>query len=362
MFLYMKTETKPNITEEELAVLRKLVDSGKLPSKTAIRLLVILNRAEGKTLESISDFLPVSLSSVSRYIKRFNAGGLESLLKDKTRKPGKAPVSVETKNKLCAIARNEKPKDAAHWSVRSLAKRVGISKSAAANILRERGIKPRPVETFQFSSDERFEEKLEDVVGLYMNPPDNAIILCVDEKSQIQALERTQPLLPLPENIPARRGPDSERHGTTTLLAALNVLTGEAAGECKDRHRTEDYIEFLKTVDKKCGAGKVLHIIADNYSTHKTKEVKEYIESVPGRFEAHFIPGHSSWLNMAARWFGETTNKRMRRESWNSVKELVNAIKEYIESWNKESKPFRWTKSAGEIMGGIKKAKAAYSN
>jgi transposase len=166
------------------------VDSGKLPSKAAIRLLAILNRADGKTLESISDFLSGSLSSVVRYIKRFNADGLESLLKDKTRKPGKAPVSVETKNKLCVVACTEKTKDAAHWSVRSLAKRVGISKSAVNNILRERGIKPHPVETFQFSSDERFKEKLKDAAGLYMNPPDNAVILCVDEKSQIQALEK----------------------------------------------------------------------------------------------------------------------------------------------------------------------------
>jgi transposase len=174
--------------------------------------------------------------------------------------------------------------------VRSLAKRVGISKSAVNNILRERGIKPHLVETFRFSSEEKFEEKLKDVVGLYMNPPDNAIVLCVDGKSQIQALERTQPLLPLRENIPARQTADYERHGTTTLFAALNVLTGEVTGKCRDRHKAEDYIAFLKTVDKKCEAGKVLHIIADNYPAHKTKEVKEYFESVPGRFEAHFIP------------------------------------------------------------------------
>jgi transposase len=218
------------------------------------------------------------------------------------------------------------------------------------------------VETFQFSGDERFEEKLKDVVGLYMNPPDNAIILCVDGKSRIQALERTRTLLPLRENIPARQSSDYERHGTTTLFAALNVLTGEAIGECKGHHRTGDYIEFLKTVDKKCEAGKVLFIIADNYFTHKTKEVQEYFESVPGRFEAHFIPTHSSWLNMVERWIAEITNKRIQLESWNNVKELVKAIKEYITSWNKESKSFTWTKSAGEIMGGIKKAKAAYSN
>jgi transposase len=189
----MKPETKPNITGEELAVLKKLVDSGKLPSKVAIRLLVILNRAAGKTLESISDFLSVSLSSVIRYIKWFNADGLESLLKDKTRKPGKAPVSVETKNKVCAIACNEKPKDVTHWSVRSLAKRVGISKSAVNNILRERGIKPHLVETFRFSNDEKFEEKLRDVAGLYMNPPDNAIIILRKPPAMPGRLEKAMP-------------------------------------------------------------------------------------------------------------------------------------------------------------------------
>lgn len=184
----------------------------------------------------------------------------------------------------------------------------------------------------------------------------------VDEKSQIQALERTQPLLPLRENIPARWTSDYARHGTTTLFAALNVLTGKAIGECRDHHKAEDYIEFLKTVNKKCEAGKTLHIISDNYSTHKTKAVKAYITSMPGRFEMHFMPTHSSWLNLVERWFAETTNNRIRRESWSSVKELEKAIKEYINTWNKEGKPFKWTKPADAITGNIKRAKAAYSN
>jgi transposase len=264
---------------------------------------------------------------------------------------------VETKNKLCAIACNEKPKDAAHWSVRSLAKRVGISKSAVNNILRERGIKPRLVETFQFSGDEKFEEKLNDVVGLYVNPPDNAIVLCVDEKSRIQALERTQSLLPLRENIPARQTADYERHGTTTLFAALNVLTGEVTGECKDRHKAEDYIAFLKTVDKKCEAGKTLHIIADNYSTHKTKAVQAYFASVPGRFEAHFTPTHSSWLNMAERWFAEITNKRIRRKRRGSVGQLEKAIKDYIRTWNASGHSFKRVKKPEDILTKIQKAK-----
>jgi transposase len=184
----------------------------------------------------------------------------------------------------------------------------------------------------------------------------------VDGKSHILALERTRPLLPLREHIPARQTAGYERYGTATLFAALNVLTGEVTGECRDRQRAEEYIGFLKTIDWDSQEGKILHIIADNYAAHKTKEVKEYIDSIPGRFVTHFIPTHSSWLNLVERWFAETTNKRIRGESWRSVKELTGAIKEYIENWNKESKAFRWTKSADAIMGGIHKAKAAYSN
>jgi transposase len=162
------------------------------------------------------------------------------------------------------------------------------------------------------------------------------------------------------ENIPARQTSDYERHGTTTLFAALNVLTGEVIGKCKEHHKSEDYIEFLKIVDKRCEAGKTLHIIADNYSTYKTKKVKEYLESVPGRFQTHFIPTHSSWLNLVERWFAEITNKRIRRESWGSVKELVKAIGDYIKNWNRDGKPFKWTKSADVIIHRIHKTKTAY--
>jgi transposase len=287
---------------------------------------------------------------------------MESLLKDKTRKPGKAPVSVEMKDRICKIACTEKPKNTTHWSVRSLAKQVGIGKSTVNGILRERGIQPHLTETFPCSSDETGEEKLRDVVGLYMNPPDNAIILCVDEQSPIRALERTPPLLPLREHLPARQTADYERPGTTTLFAALNVLTGEVLGKCKDPHKSEDYIAFLKIIDKSCEAGKTLHIIADTYSTHKTKNVKAYLESVPGRFQTHVIPTHSSWVNLVERWFAEITNKRIRRESWGSVKALVRAIEDYIKNWNKDSKPFTWTKSADGSIHCIHKTKTAYLN
>jgi transposase len=290
-------------------------------------------------------------------VNRYNSGGLDSLLQDKTRKPGKEKISEEKKNQLCAVACTEKPKDATHWSVRDLAKRFKLGKSTVNNILRERNIKPHISQGFQFSTDPDFEEKLTDVVGLYMNPPDDALILCIDEKSQIQALERTQPVLPMMPGVPERQSHDYYRHGTTTLFAALDALSGTIIGDCKERHTSDDFISFLKTVDKKSPKGKILHVILDNYSTHKKSTVKEYIESMDGRFVLHFIPTHSSWLNLVERWFAEITNKRIRRESWNSVEELVAAIRSYIKTWNKSKRFFSWVKTPEEIVQKIRKAK-----
>jgi transposase len=357
----MKANLKPKVNTAELALMKKLVDAGKLLSKFAIRLLTIINLVNNKTEVEIADILNISVSSVIRYAKRYNDGGIDLLLKDKTRKPGIPPVSEETKNEVTRIVCKEKPENATHWSVRSLAKRVGISKTSVNTILRERGLKPHLVESFQFSTDEHFEEKLKDVVGLYMNPPNNALLLCVDEKSQIQALERSTPILPILQNVPERQSHDYFRNGTTTLFAALDVLTGKVIGECKDHHKAEDYIDFLKTIDKKCVKGKTIHIIADNYATHKTKGVKEYLDSIPERFVIHFIPTHSSWLHLVERWFAEITNKRIRRESWESVKQLTKAINDFIKDWNKTGKPFKWTKSADTIFDSITKAKKSYA-
>jgi transposase len=220
------------------------------------------------------------------------------------------------------------------------------------------GLKPHLVKKAHYSNDPDFEKKLKDVAGLYLNPPDNAIVLCIDEKTQIQALERAQPIFPIIRNVPERQTVDYERHGTTTLFAALDVLSGNVIGECKDRHTSKDYIQFLKKVDRNYPRGKTLHIVADNLSAHKTKEVKEYFNSVPDRFVTHFIPTHSSWLNLVERWFAEITNKRIRRESWDSVSQLVKAIKDYIKTWNKSGRCFKWTKQPEEIIAKIEKAKS----
>jgi transposase len=235
------------------------------------------------------------------------------LLHDKTRKPGKEPVSQDIKNEICRLVCNEKPKGETHWSSRTLAGRVGISHTRVSQILRECGLKPHIASKRNYN-DPDFEKKLTGVVGLYLKPPENAIVWRVDEKSQIQALERSQPILPIIRNVPERQTVDYTRHGTTTLFAALDALSGNVIGECKKRHTWEDFVRFLKKVDKASDKEKVLHIVADNLSEKKKKSVYEYIKSFEKeRFVLHFIPTHSSWLNLVERWFAKITNKRIRR-------------------------------------------------
>jgi transposase len=351
-------EIQPNINAEDKDLMEKLLSAGHIEYKYALRLQTVLLRIKGKGTQEISDFLGIHPTTVSLYINRYNERGIDSLLRDKTRKPGKQPVSREIKDELCRIVCTEKPRDETHWSCRTLGRRLGIGSTTVNRILNERGLKPHLVKKAHYSSDPDFETKLKDVVGLYLNPPENAIILCVDEKTQIQALERTQPILPMIRKVPERQSVDYERHGTTTLFAALDVLSGNVIGDCNPTHSAKDYIRFLKQVDKSCSPDKVLHIVADNLSAHKTKEVYEYFESRPGRFAVHFIPTHSSWLNLVERWFAEITNKRIRRESWGSVEQLIRAIKDYIKTWNKSGRRFQWTKTPDVILAKIAKATA----
>jgi transposase len=318
-------EIIPKVDNEDTTLMEKLLRAGHIAHKYARRLQIVLRRAQGKSAQEIADNYAVGRSTVSTIVNRYNSGGIEALLRDKTRKPGKAPLSEALKNKICETACHEKPQNATQWSVRSLAEKFKVGKTTVNTLLRERGIKPHLVKTFKFSTDEHFQEKLTDVVGLYVNPPDNAIVLCVDEKSQVQALERSAPLLPLGPHVPARQSADYFRHGTTTIFAALDMLTGNVKGTMNQEHQSIDFIAFLKKLDRECPKGKVLHIILDNYSTHKAKETKEYLSSdrVKERFVLHFIPTHSSWLNMVERWFAGITNKRIRRERWESVAQLT---------------------------------------
>jgi transposase len=349
---------QPQLKTEDKDLMGKLLTAGHIEHKIAQRLQTVLLRARGKGTGEIADFLGICQSSVSTYINRYNVHGIDSLLHDKTRKPGKEPISQEIKNEICRLVCNEQPDGETHWSCRTLAQRTGIGRTSVNRILQEYGLKPHRVSKRNYSNDPDFVSKLEDVVGLYLKPPKNSIVLCVDEKSQIQALERSQPILPIIRNVPERQSVDYLRHGTTTLFAALDVLSGNVIGECKERHTSQDYISFLKKIDKVCPKKKVLHIVTDNLSAHKTKAVYAYLESRPKRFVLHFIPTHSSWLNMAERWFAEITNKRIRRGNFESVPELIQAIKDYIKAWNKSGRSFTWTKKPDVILAKINKAKS----
>jgi transposase len=254
------------------------------------------------------------------------------------------------------VVQTQKPHDATHWSTREIAKQVGISHTKVHQILRAHKLKPHVVKRFRTSDDPAFEEKLEDIVGLYLDPPENAIVLSLDEKSQVQALERAQPILPLRSGIPERQTHDYVRHGVTKLYAALNVASGKVIAALADRHRQKEYIEFLDLVDRRTSKKKVLHLLVDNVSSHKTKKVREFLEDRSGRFVIHFTPTHSSWLNLVEGWFSEITTKRIRRGSWSSVKELERAIMDYIHHWNESGRRFVWAKSADEILERVRKA------
>ncbi len=352
----MAKQILPNLNDVEKETMQNMLSSKTLKHVQAVRMQVVLNRAKRKSTNEVADMLRIHPVSVSQIVHRFNDLGIAGLLKQPNHKPGLTPVSQKIEQEICRIVSQEKPKGATHWSTRSVAQRVGLSHTKVHQILQKHGLKPHLVKRFRRSNDPQFKEKLEDIVGLYLNPPQNAIILCVDEKSQIQALERTQPILPLREGIPERQTHDYWRHGVTNLYAALNVASGKVIGTCMDRHRHQEYIKFLKLVDRRCAKGMVLHLILDNLSSHKTKEVKEYLNARAERFVVHYTPTHASWLNMVERWLSEITSKNIRRGSWSSVRELERAILDYIHHWNHTGKRFVWTKTAGQILESVEKA------
>ena len=347
----------PAIDEAEIELLEQLLRlSNDLKHKHAVRVQAVLGRARGKGTMDLAQSLCVHPMSISKWVRMYNERGVEGLVRDATRPAGKARVSREVESEVYRIVAKEKPEGSTHWSTRAVAKKVGISHTKVHQILQARGLKPHLVKRFRTSDDPEFERKLDDVVGLYLDPPENAVVLCVDEKSQIQALERAQPILPLRAGIPERQTHDYERHGTTTLFAALNVASGKVIGVCRPRHRGVEYLQFLRTLDRRNPKGMMLHVIVDNVSSHKTKEVREYLEKKGERFSMHYTPTHSSWLNLVERWFAEVATKQVRRGSWSSVKELEGALLEYIKHWNKQGRSFVWTKDAQTIKKSIEKA------
>lgn len=354
----MRRIERISISEADRARLERLVRDRNTPQKVVWRARIVLLASDGLTAEAIGASVGKSLLTVRRWRRRYLAKGVDGLLKDATRPPRRKPLTAEKVEQVVHMTLHEKPSNTTHWSLRSMAAATGISRTSVQRIWHAHALKPHLVETFKVSRDKNFAAKVADVVGLYLNPPDKAVVLCVDEKSQIQALDRTQPGLPMKKGRAGTMTHDYKRNGTTTLFAALNMLDGKVIGTCMPRHRHREFLRFLKLIDQQTPADLDLHLIVDNYSTHKTAAVKRWLKA-HSRFHLHFTPTSASWLNMVERFFAEITRKRIRRGVFKSVAELNTAIMVYLENHNADPKPFIWTKSAGEILEKVARAKQA---
>lgn len=359
----MSTRAALNVTDQERAELRRLVRQPSTPQALAMRCRVILLDEQGLTYAAIGAKLDMREQTVLKWRNRFVTQRLAGL-KDKPR-PG-VPRTI-TDAQIAEVVRKtleEKPPDATHWSTRSMAAASGISRSSVNTIWRAFNLQPHRTETFKASRDPNFVEKVRDVVGLYMSPPENAVVICVDEKSQMQALDRTQPLLPMRPGTPERRTHDYHRHGTSSLFAALMVKTGVVIGQCHRRHRHQEFIKFLKSIDEVIRAtepaGASIHIVLDNYATHKTPAVQRWLKRHP-RYHLHFTPTSASWLNQVERVFADLTEKQLRRGVFTSVASLERAALAYLDARNEEARPFAWTADANTILGRVAKNHAATS-
>ena len=340
------------VSPSSRARLAAFIADRNTPSKVVWRAEIVLATAEGCGTSEIMRRTGKSKPCVWRWQERYIEQGVEGLLRDKTRPPGKKPLAAAIKRKVLIRTANETPANATHWSRASMAAAMGISPSSVGRIWAEAGLKPHLVKTFKVSNDPHFEEKVTDVVGLYLNPPDRALVLCVDEKSQIQALDRTQPLLPMRPGHPERRTHDYVRHGTTSLFAALDVKTGQVIGECHRRHRAMEFRKFLATIEAAVPEQIDVHLVLDNYATHKTPAIQRWLVKRP-RFHVHFTPTSASWLNLVERWFAEITQRCIRRGTFRSTQELEMTIRDYLALNNQQPTPFAWTKSADEILRSI---------
>lgn len=334
--------------------LEKRERSRTLPQKVVLRAKIILMASEGKSNSVIAKTLNVSRPTVIHWRTNFVKSGLDGL--EDVQKPGRPPVIPENTIKDIISFAMVKPENATHWSTRTMAKEKKVSHMTVQRIWKKVHLQPHRTETFKYSTDPDLIPKTIDIIGLYLNPPDNALVLSADEKSQIQALDRTQPLLPLRPGQVERHTHDYVRHGTTCLFAALEIASGKVIAECHPRHRHNEFLKFLKLIDKQTPLEKDIHLIIDNYSTHKHQKVKNWLKR-HSRIHFHFTPTGSSWLNQIETWFSILTNKRIRRGIFKSVKELIDAIKHYIEVNNSNPKPFVWTKTANEIISKLQYCK-----
>jgi transposase len=337
------------------ATLEQIVRSRTSPQRIVERARILLASADGRSGNEICAQVGVSRPTVTRWLDRYEADGLSALLGDRPRSGRPPTLTPELEAEIIRRTLHEKPASATHWSTRLMAKEVGVHSSTISRLWRSHGLKPHRVEYFKLSRDPHFVEKLRDVVGLYVDPPERAVVFSFDEKSQIQALDRTQPGLPLKKGRAGTMTFDYKRHGTTTLFAALDVATGEVLHDCMPRHRHQEFLRFMKRVEKSVERGLKIHVILDNYATHKHPKVRAWLEKHP-RVQFHFIPTSSSWLNLVERFFSELTTRQLKRLAVSSVPELVEAITGYVEQRNETPKPFAWTASVDSILTKVSKA------
>ncbi len=336
------------LTDEERETLQRWARRPKSAQALALRCRIVLACAEGKTNQQVAAAEGVHQATVGKWRARFVAHRLDGL-HDEPRPGAPRQISDADVERVIVRTLEETPGDATHWSTRSMAKATGMSQTAVSKIWRAFGLKPHLTESFKLSPDPQFIDKVRDIVGLYLNPPDAAVVLCVDEKSQIQALDRTAPVLPLLPGTPSRRTHDYRRNGITNLYAALDVASGNVISDLTDRHRAEEFRRFLNLVERSVPSHLDVHVIVDNSSTHKTPAIRRWLLRHP-RFTLHFTPTYSSWLNLVERWFAELTEKWLRRGTHRSTKELVASIRTWIERWNDEPRPFVWHKTADQIL------------
>lgn len=344
-----------SLSQQDRVKLESYARGRSVAKRLVERAGIILLAAQGKRDIEIAAALKITRQTAARWRARFAQSGVAGLEKDAPR-PGR--TTVINAEAIIRKTTQEKPPNATHWSTRSMARAVGVSQASVRRVWHAHGVKPHRVDTFKVSRDPRFAEKLEDIIGLYVSPPQHAIVFSVDEKSQIQALDRTQPGLPMKKGRGETMTHDYKRHGTTTLFAALNTLDGTVLSQCRDRHTNEDWIAFLRQIDRSTPKDKQVHIIADNYAAHKHINVQRWLGKHK-RFQMHYTPTSASWLNMVERFFRDITQQRIRRGVFHSVGELTAAIEEYVEKHNRQPKPFIWTAKASDILQKVTRAQQA---
>jgi len=341
-------------------VLESLARAGTTPQRLARKCEVILLACEGVPNYAIAQQTGLSRPTVIATRSAFARNGVEAIRQRQERKRSRRVLTPELEQRILDTTLKTRPPDATHWSVRTLARHLGISRTLVHGVWQRFDVQPHRVERFKLSNDPKFEQKVRDVVGLYVDPPDRALVLCVDEKSQIQALDRTAPILPLRPGLPERQTHDYKRHGTTTLFAAFNILNGKVIGSCLPRHRGKESIKFLNQLEKEVPSELDIHLILDNYSTHKSAAVQRWLKPRERHpFHFHFTPTSSSWLNQVERWFGLITEKMIRRGTFHSVEELERAIYLWLASWNDKPKAFIWKATADVILDKVRRCKEA---